>query len=200
MQAKLKLRRRQLALALPRLLPAKLLGFLLRQWKLQRQKPRAQWRRSLKGLLQLYLILNWRRLPRPEPILSRRWQPGMRSQFLMTMQKENRRSPKRRKQQLLMMIGREVGQNDQKCPSARRSSAALWRAPRILQPQGYSRVNSLTKSFSITPKASMCLLLEMPSSRFSRRILRFAPANLRLLGCLAPTCCGKNLGKPASFE
>ena len=156
-------------------------------------------KKSLKDLLQLYLILNWRRLPRPERILSRRWQPGM-SQFLMTMQKENRRSPKRRKRQLLMMIGREVGQNDQKCPGARRSSAALWRAPRILHPQGYSRVNSSTKSVSITPKASMCLLLEMPSSRFSRRTLRFAPTNLRLLGCLAPTCCGKNPGKPASFE
>ena len=125
---------------------------------------------------------------------------GWGASFWWPCRRRTRRSPKRRKQQLLMMIGREVGQNDQKCPSARRSSAALWRAPRILQPQGYSRVNSLTKSFSITPKASMCLLLEMPSSRFSRRILRFAPANLRLLGCLAPTCCGKNLGKPASFE
>ena len=118
----------------------------------------------------------------------------------MTMQKEKRRSPKRRKQQLLMMVGEEVGQNDQKCPGARRSSAAFWRAPRILLPQGYSRVNSSTKSSRITPKASICLLLEIHSSRFSRRTLRFAPTNLWLLGCLAPTCCGKNPGTPASFE
>ena len=37
-------------------------------------------------------------------------------------------------------------------------------------------------------------------SKFSRRTLRFAPTNLRLLGCLTPSCRGKNPMKPASFE
>ena len=60
--------------------------------------------------------------------------------------------------------------------------------------------HSSTKSFSRTPVASLCLLLEIPSARFSRRTLRFAPTNLRLLGCLTPSCRGKNPGKPASFE
>ena len=67
-------------------------------------------------------------------------------------------------------------------------------------PQGYLRVNSSTKSFSRTPVASLLLLLEIPSARFSRRTLRFAPTNLRLLGCLTPSCRGKIPVKPASFE
>ena len=62
----------------------------------------------------------------------------------MTMQKEKMRSLKRRMQQLLMMSieatqGKEMGQNDQKWPGARRSSAALWRglqefsSPNVIQ-------------------------------------------------------------------
>ena len=69
----------------------------------------------------------------------------------------------------------------------------MKRAPRILLPQGDLRVNPSTKSFSRTPVASLCLLLEIPSAR------RFAPTNLRLLGCLTPSCRGKNPVKPASF-
>ena len=55
----------------------------------------------------------------------------------------------------------------------------------------FSRVHLPTKSFSRMAKASMCLLLEMLSSRFSRRTLRLAPTNLRLLAYLTPSCCGK---------
>ena len=62
------------------------------------------------------------------------------------------------------------------------------------------RANSSTKSFSRTPVVSLLLLLEIPSARFSRRTLRFAPTNLRLLGCLTPSCRGKIPVKPASFE
>ena len=42
-------------------------------------------------------------------------------------------------------------------------SSSMKRAPRILLPQGYLRVNSSTQSFSRTPEASLCLLLEIPS-------------------------------------
>ena len=59
----------------------------------------------------------------------------------------------------------------------------------------FSRFHLSTKSFSRIAKASMCLLLEMPSSRVSRRTLRLAPTNLRLLGYLTPSCCGKNPGE-----
>ena len=69
---------------------------------------------------------------------------------------------------------------------------------RILLPQGYLRVNSSTKSFSRTPEASLCLLLEIPSVRSFQEQLWDLHQQISVywvgLGC------GQNPGKPASFE
>ena len=54
-------------------------------------------------------------------------------------------------------------QNDQKARCQKIFSSSMKRAPKILLPQGYLRVNSSTKSFSRTPVASLLLLLEIPS-------------------------------------
>ena len=175
-----------------RLLPAKLLGLLRRQ----RQKSR-----SWKNQLQLYLLVLPRRKPRPKQRLSRKWQKdgrrsGMRK-FAMSMQKEKKRSPKNRMNQLMMSFEaiprRGNGPDWSRVARCQRIfSSSTNKAPRILLTQGCSRASSSTRYFSRTPKENTCLPLEMPSSKFSRRILRFAATNLRLLGCLTPSCCGKD--------
>ena len=77
-------------------------------------------------------------------------------------------------------------------------SSSMKRAPRILLPQGYLRVNSSTQSFSRTPEASLCLLLEIPSVwSFQDELWGL---HQQISDYWVGLGCGQNPGKPASFE
>ena len=78
--------------------------------------------------------------------------------------------------------GKEMCQNDQRWPGARRPSAALWRG---------------LQEFSWTPDASLCLLLEIPSVRsFQEELWDLQQISDYWVGL----GCGQNPGNPASFE